>query len=159
VRRPVSIFLAIAVLLCAGGCGSGGEAGSTAPQAQTKKQFLQQAHSICYRLSKKQVRQMEAFGKRHGFDTGSPSPHEFEQVNAAVVMPIVEEKIEELGALPVPDGDEAQVEQIIQSMERGIRVTEAHPAWLAAPTAAHPDPFEATLELTAAYGIWLCGQP
>jgi hypothetical protein len=157
--RLTPIFLMLAVLFCAGGCGSAGSASSTAPRAPTKKQFLRQAHSICYRLSKKQVRQMEAFGKRHGFDPAQPSPAELERVNAAVVMPIVEEKIEELGALPVPNGDEEQVKRIIGSMERGIRVTEAHPAWLAAPTAAHPDPFEATLKLTAAYGVWLCGQP
>ena len=124
----------------------------------TKKQFVKEAHAICYSLSKKQVRQMEAFARRHGFDIGEPGQRELEQVNAAVVMPIVEEKIEEIGALPAPKGGNGKVGKILESMEHGIHRAEAHPDWLAEPTKAHPDPFTKTIELTAAYGIWICGQ-
>lgn len=157
--RRAAIVLAL-LAVAAGGCGSrGSDSSSSESPPATKKQFAEKAHAICYRLSKKQVREMEAFAKAHSYELGAPTKRQLEQVNAAVVMPIVEEKIEDLGALPVPPGDEAQVRKILASMEQGIRVTEAHPAWLAAPTPAHPNPFEATLKLTAAYGIWLCGQP
>jgi hypothetical protein len=161
IALPAALALALALAVATAGCG--GEDSDSAAAAKkpslTKKQFARQAHAICYRLSKKQVRQMEAFGKRNGFDLGEPGRREREKVNAAVVLPVVEEKIEALGALPVPKGDEGEVRQILASMEKGIRTTEAHPDWLAAPTARNPNPFAETLELTAAYGIWLCGQP
>jgi hypothetical protein len=152
--------IALALLaLAMGGCGSSGSEGSSSESSPaTKKQFAEKAHAICYRLSKKQVRQMAAYGQRHGFDLSEPDRRQREEVNRAVVLPIVREKIEALGALAVPKGGEDEMEGILASMERGIRVSEAHPKWLAEPTAAHPDPFTETIELTAADGIWLCGQ-
>ena len=89
---------------------------------------------------------------------GAPGQKERERLNAEWVMPFVERKIEDLRALPVPEGQQKKIEEILQSMEDGIRVSKAHPEWLAAPTQAHPEPFTKTLELTAAYGIWECGQ-
>ena len=76
-----------------------------------------------------------------------------------MVLPVVEEKAEELGALPVPEGDEAKVRAIVTAMERGVRETEEHPEWLAASSAAHPNPFAESEQLVAAYGVWLCAQP
>lgn len=135
------------------GCGGGEEA------ALTKKQFIRRAHAICYHLSKKQVRETAAFYAAHGSSAAEPDQHAVERNIAAVVLPVVEEKIEELGALPVPEGDEAKVRAILTAMERGVRETEAHPEWLAAASSAHPDPFTASERLVAAYGVWLCAQP
>jgi hypothetical protein len=90
---------------------------------------------------------------------GELGQREQEQTNTVFVMPFVERKIDALRALPVPEGEEGKIEAILKSMEEGIRVSKAHPEWLAAPTEAHPIPFTKTLELTSAYGIWDCGQP
>jgi len=140
------------------GCG-GGSGSSASTPALTKQQFIRRAHAICYHLSKKQVRETEAFYKAHGLNTSAPSQRAQERNIAAVVLPVVEEKIEELGALPVPEGDEARVRAILKAMERGISETEAHPERLAAPTTAHPNPFAESERLVAAYGVWLCAQP
>jgi hypothetical protein len=150
------VALATVVLLVAiGGCGSS----TTARPTVTKKQFIQRAHAICYRLSKKQVRRMEAFEKERHFQLGELGQGELEEVNTAVVMPIVQEKIEALDALPAPEGDEGRIQRILRAMERAKRQAEAHPEWLAAPSAAHPEPFQEAGELVAAYGVWLCAQP
>jgi hypothetical protein len=158
-RNGSLVVLGMALLLIVGGCGGGSSSSSGSEQALTKQQFIRRAHAICYRLSKKQVRNTEAFYKAHGLDGAEPSQRDQERNIAAVVLPVVEEKIEELGALPAPEGDEGKVRAVLEAMERGIRETEAHPEWLAAPSSAHPNPFAESEELVAAYGVWLCAQP
>jgi|GEM_PF-830969 len=150
--------LALSVVLLLAGCG-GGSGSSTSTPVLTKQQFIRRAHAICYHLSKKQVRETEAFYKAHGLNAAAPSQRAQERSILAVVLPVVEEKVEELGALPVPEGDESKVRAILSAMERGVHETEAHPEWLAAPSAAHPNPFEESENLVAAYGVWLCAQP
>lgn len=153
------LALILVVVLLVGGCGGGSSGSSGSEQTLTKQQFIRRAHAICYHLSKKQVRKTEAFYKAHGLDAAEPSQRDQEKNIVAVVLPVVEEKIEELGALPVPEGDEAKVRAVLTAMERGVRETRAHPEWLAASSSAHPNPFAESEQLVAAYGVWLCAQP
>lgn len=154
------LFVALGlVALLAVGCGGGASHSSPSEPSITKKQFLQRAHAICYHLSKKQVRETEAFYRAHGLNTAEPSQRAQERNIVAVVLPVVEEKIEELGALPVPEGDQAKVQAVLAAMERGVRETEAHPEWLAASTSRHQNPFAESEQLVSAYGAWLCAQP
>ncbi len=148
----VLILLGLLVVV---GCGGGSS--DSASTTITKQQWARKAYAICARLSHKQQHQGYAFRRTHGMKV-NPGQHERERLNTIYVMPFVEQKIDELRALPVPEGEQAKIERILKSMEEGIRVTEAHPDWLAAPTPAHPVPFEDTVELTDAYGIWICGQ-
>jgi hypothetical protein len=163
-RHAAALVLALAfaavALLAMAGCGGGDEDSTTAERpAITKKQFVREGQALCTRAYRRQARWMEAFYERHGFDSGEPSKKAREAVNAAVVMKVEQEKIDELDALPVPPGDEKEIEQILESMERGIRVTEREPERLAEPTEKNPEPFMEARELTADYGIWICGQP
>lgn len=153
------VVLGLVVALSAVGCGGGSSDSSASEQTLTKQQFIRRAHAICYHLSKKQVRQTEAFYAAHHLNAAEPSQRDQEKNIVAVVLPVVEEKVEELGALPVPEGDEAKVRAILKAMERGVRETEAHPEWLAASTSKHPNPFAESEQLVAAYGVWLCAQP
>jgi hypothetical protein len=161
-RRTRNWFLfalSMVVLLLASGCGGGSSSSSGSEQALTKQQFIRRAHAICYHLSKKQVRRTEAFYAAHHLNAAEPSQRAQERNIVAVVLPVAEEKAEELGALPVPEGDEAKVRAIVTAMKRGVRETEAHPEWLAASSSAHPNPFAESEQLVAAYGVWLCAQP
>jgi hypothetical protein len=153
--RAGAVPLLLALLVIAG-CG-GGSSDSASTTTITKQQWARKAYAICAHLSHKQQHQGYAFKRAHGMKV-SPGQHEQERINTVWVMPFVERKIDALRALPVPEGEQAKIDQILKSMEEGIRVSKAHPAWLAAPTSAHPVPFSDTTELTAAYGIWICGQ-
>lgn len=158
--RHWSLFaLSMVVLLLVGGCGGGSSSSGGSEQTLTKQQFIRRAHAICYHLSKKQVRKTEAFYAAHHLNAAEPSQRAQERNIVAVVLPVVEEKAEELGALPVPEGDEAKVRAIVTAMERGVRETKAHPEWLAASTSKHPNPFAEAEQLVVAYGVWLCAQP
>jgi hypothetical protein len=154
--RAVALAVLFGSLVIAG-CG-GGSSQSASTTTITKEQWVHKAFAICKRLGHEQQRQHYAFERAHGMDVGEPGQREREKLNTVFVMPFVERKIDALRALPVPEGEQAKIDQILKSMEEGIRVSKAHPDWLAAPTQAHPIPFTKTAELTAAYGIWDCGQ-
>jgi hypothetical protein len=154
--RQAAAVLLLLGLLAVSGCG-GGDSQSVSTTTITKERWVHKAYDICARLSHRQQHQGYAFRRSHGMKV-NPGQRERERLNAIYVMPFVEQKIDELRALPVPEGEQGKIDQILKSMEEGIRVTEAHPAWLAAPTSAHPVPFADTVELTADYGIWICGQ-
>lgn len=156
--RRVLVTLVAASVVTASGCGSGSARTSSEASGPTKKEYLRQAHAICYRLSKKQVRETKAFSRGHGFDPGEPDQGEREQLIAAVVVPVAEEKLEELAELAPPAGDKRKVTALLRGIEEGIHAAEVHPAWLAAPTPAHEQPFEHGMNLWADYGDWLCGQ-
>jgi hypothetical protein len=142
-------------LLALGGCG--GES-SESVATTTKGQWAHRAFEICRRLGHEQQRQQYAYERNHGMKVGNPGQRERERLNADYVMPFVVRKIKALRALPLPPGERANVEAILQAMEEGIRISRAHPEWLAAPSQAHPDPFTKASELAAEYGIWDCGQ-
>lgn len=155
-RRIAATSLLLGLLVVAG-CGGGGSQ-SVSTTAITKEQWVHKAFAICKRLGHQQQRQHYVFERAHGMNVGEPGQREQEQLNTVFVMPFVERKIDALRALPVPEGEGAKIDQILKSMEAGIRVSKAHPEWLAAPTQAHPIPFTKTTELASAYGIWDCGQ-
>jgi hypothetical protein len=142
-------------LLAVAGCGGGSQSTTT---TITKEEWVHKAFAICKRLGHRQQRQHYAFERAHGMNVGEPGQRELEEINTVFVLPFVERKIDALRALPVPEGERAKIDRILKSMEEGIRVSKAHPDWLAAPTPAHPVPFTKTMELTSAYGIWDCGQ-
>jgi hypothetical protein len=155
--RRILVTTLLLGLLAVAGCG-GGDSQPVSTTTITKEQWVHKAFAICKRLGHEQQRGHYVFERAHGMSVGEPGQAEREQLNTVFVMPFVERKIDALRALPVPEGEQAKIDQILQSMEEGIRVSKAHPDWLAAPTQALPIPFTETAELTAAYGIWDCGQ-
>lgn len=147
-------LVALAALLVGAGCG-GGDGTETEAQSLTKKQFVKRADAYCTRGYKAQARAMEKYAKSHGF-SNEPTQAEREEVNTAVVLGFVRRKIEFFESLPAPEGDEKEVRQMIESMERGLEQSEKDPASLAKPY--DPEPFTDTRHLTAEYGPYVCGQ-
>lgn len=158
-NRSGFIVVALAVVAIAiAGCG-GSDQSATAQKPQvTQKRFERMGYKVCRHAYMKQARLTEAFAKRHGWPVGEHTQKQQEAINRVIVMPIVREKIRKLSALPLPPGEKPKMEAVIASMRRGIRMTEAHPEWLAAPTEQHPETFAEARETTGAAGIWVCGQ-
>jgi len=148
-------WLAVAVLLLLVGCGDSGSDDQTSQPALSKKQFVHRADAYCTRGYKAQAREMEKYAQAHGISS-SPDQAEREEMNTTVVLDFVREKIEFFKSMPAPEGDEAEIRQIIESMEAGLALSEEEPTALAKPY--DPEPFTETRHLTAAYGPFVCGQ-
>lgn len=140
------------LLLVLSGCGGGGE------EALTKKQYVRRANAICTRFSNKLSRESQAFEEKHGLNAAAPNQHEREQIILGVLLPNVEERLEELKTLPAPKGEEAKIAQIISTLEVAQKEARTHPVRSAAPIAHRGEPFRMAMDMTAAYGIGFCGQ-
>lgn len=141
------------------GCGGDSE---PPEKTLTKKQFVAKAEAFCNREYKAEERDMERYAEKHGLVFGGGEPWEQERLNEAVVYDYVREKIAYFKSLPVPEGDEKEVREMIEAFEDGLRKTEEVPASLAEPRPGAkplPNPFEASYRTTSEYGPWLCGQP
>jgi hypothetical protein len=93
---------------------------------------------------------------------GGGEPWEQEVLNEAVIYDYVRDKIAYFKSLPVPEGDEKEVEAMIRAFEDGLQKTEENPAVSAEarPGAKPlPDVWAASYRTTSDYGPWLCGQP
>lgn len=143
---------AVGLLLVLSGCGGGGE------EALTKKQYVRRANAICTRFSKNLSRESEAFSREHELNVAALNQHEREQIILRVLLPNVEERLDELKELPAPKGEEAKIAQIIGTLEVAQREARTHPVRSAAPIARRGEPFRMAMDMTAEYGIWLCGQ-
>jgi hypothetical protein len=151
-RSSVAAVLLLAALVI-GGCGGGGE-----DPALTKKQYVHRANAICTRFSKNLSRELQAFSREHGLNTAAPNQHEREQIILGVLLPNVEERLEELKTLPAPKGEEEKIARIIGTLEVAQEEARRHPVRSAAPIARRGEPFRVAMDMTADYGIWLCGQ-
>ena len=152
----VLVLLSAGLALLASGCGDDSSTAEDASASLTKEQFVKRADAYCTRGYKAQARAMEAYAKKNGLNFTEPTQAEREKINTAVVLGFVRRKIEFFESLPAPEGDEKEVRQMIESMERGLEQSERNPASLAKPY--EPEPFTDTRHLTAEYGPYVCGQ-
>ncbi len=149
------MLLSVGVAFSVSGCGSDSSTAEDVSPSLTKKQFVKRADAYCTRGYKAQARAMERYAEKHGFSV-SPTQAEREEVNTAVVLGFVRRKIEFFKSLPAPEGDEKEIQRMIEAMERGLEQSEKDPASLAKPY--EPEPFTDTRHLTSEYGPYVCGQ-
>ncbi len=135
------------------GCGGDEEDEGFAPgvsQPQTKVEFVREADRIC--LSAEQ--QIEAaaddlLGERGGLD-----PVEVERVALEIAVPALETEVRAIRAIPIPVGDEAEVEAILEATEQGIAEIEADPRDL---SDGPPPSLHKAERLARRYGSQQCG--
>lgn len=98
------------------GCGGGGSDTSTA--ALSKAEYVKQANAIC----KKGQQEREAAVNELAEEV-KPGASAGELPKGGLVEAVsspLENMVEELAALPAPEGDEAQVEEIIEAYEKPV---------------------------------------
>jgi hypothetical protein len=126
--------IAIAVILACVGVGCGGGGGSDGPEI-SKAEFVKKADFICaeYKSQRLAVAEKEFNPKqRQAIANGSKAFKEFqaelpvigEKLLQEKTIPLMRTQHEELEALGAPDGEEEQVEQMLDNMEKATDETE-----------------------------------
>jgi hypothetical protein len=130
VRLGIWILVALGLVALAGGCG-GGSSSSSAPSSTTaapltKAAFLKQGNALCRSAEKRRGKIIEAAVKKAPEGTKFSTAEQEKLVLAALVP--YEPLAEELGKLPPPRQDEAQVEEFLSALEKSVERTRKEPA-------------------------------
>lgn len=131
--------------------GSSGDAGGAAP---TKAAFIKEADKICGAADAAMTEEITDFAKENDIPiTSEEEPSEDQEVEIfhAVVLPNISKQAEEIAALTPPEGDEATVEDITDTLSEEVAQAEEEDGV----------PDESTLEEASkkakAYGLKTCG--
>jgi len=120
------------------------------PDTLTKQEYLARGDQIC---------EAGAFkvgnAARQQFPSGVNSA-EIQPFTQQTVVPVYQDQVNELRALPPPAGDAQTVEAIYDALQRGINQLRGNPALFADPN-AHGI-FDEASRLARAYGFTQCGQ-
>lgn len=147
----VAALVALAALVA--GCGGGDDTTTDETVTLTKAEFIKQGDAICKEANEENEAEAEEFAEENGFTLEKASKDQLEEAVAEVLVPSLNQQMEELDALGAPEGDEDQVEEIIVSVEDAADEIEDDPGLVFE---------EATLDkpnkLAKAYGFKVCGE-
>lgn len=159
-RMKLIALGATALTLAAAGCGGDdeetsatGATGATGVSGAvlTNGEWIEQADEIC--ASATQAIESAAQEAGLGPDT---SPEALRAFSADVVLAEQQAVINELMALPAPEGDEDEVNELLDSVQAATDEVADDEALLADPNAANAV-FEEADQLAADYGLQECG--
>ncbi len=154
-KRLIVLFAgAVAVVLAVSGCGSSDDPSGA---SITKAQFVKKADASCKKGKEKIRADFAKYVKERedkGQDLSNPTEDDFAEVVDVVLVPDVEEEVEEIRDLGAPSGDEDQVDAILEAREDGLEAAEAEPK---AVVVSGKNVFAQATKLAKEYGLEVCG--
>ena len=142
--------MAAALLSCCGGDDDEGGFSPVVSDPLSKVEFLRQSDEICLSTESR----IEAAADELVTAKEDPAPEEVEEVAIGIVVPALESEVRAIGALGAPEGDEEEVQEILDATEAGIAEIKADPQAL---LDGVPEPLRKAEELARAYGSRTCG--
>lgn len=169
-RITALLALALAAGLIAAGCdddddetttaattttetGATGATGAAAGEPLSKREFITQADKIC---AAGDMAIDEAANETFS-GGGQPSQQEQEQFVTDSVVPVIEATIEGLRALTPPEGDEDQMNELLEAADQGLADVEEDPGSITEEGGPN-DPFAEVNKLAADYGMKDCAE-
>ena len=154
-RRIAPALLVAALALVAAGCGDDDDSGSdtTTTTALTKDEYIREANRIC----KKQDAKIERASQQFFADAPNdqePPPSEVAEFGKKTVFPAIQDEIDRVEQLGAPEGDEEEVEKMLDAAKSGLASLEADPSQLEKGGIASS--FEEFQTLASAYGLDEC---
>jgi ABC-type glycerol-3-phosphate transport system substrate-binding protein len=162
-KRKLALALVAVLALAAvvAGCGGGGSSssdssstsGDSGGEAPTKAVFIKEADAVCGEDEDELVEEVEAFAKENGIPLEKEEPSEAQQgeLFRAVVLPNIGRQAEEIAALTPPEGDEATIEDLTDTLSEEVAEAEEE----SGPPA--DDTLAGATKKAKAYGLKTCG--
>jgi hypothetical protein len=144
--------LAALVALAAIVAGCGGDDSETT-ETLTKVEFIKQGDQICEEANEQSETEAEEFAEENDFKLEKASDEQLEEAVAEILVPSLNQQIEDLEALGAPEGDEEQVEEIIVSLEDAAGEIEDDPGIV-----FEGEVLKEPSELAEDYGFKVCGE-
>ena len=154
-KRLIALFACIVPFaLIAAGCGSSNDTTSTA--SLTKAQFLKQGNAICAAGNKEINEGFKSFFEKSNLKKNEePSKAQKEEAAETILIPAIRKDVDGIRALGAPEGEEEQVEEILDAAEEALEKVESDP------TAAfneNNDAFANVNKMSSEYGLTACGE-
>lgn len=144
-----AVLVALAALVA--GCGGGDET-TDETVTLTKAEFIKQGDAICKEANEENETEAEEFAEENDFTLEKASEEQLEEAVAEVLVPSLNQQVEELDALGAPEGDEEQVEEIVVSLEDVAGEIEDDPSLV-----FEEKTLEKPAKLASSYGFKVCG--
>jgi hypothetical protein len=152
-RRTFAIFISVlAVAAIAAGCGSSDDSSTS---SLTKAEFIKQASDVCKEINKESQDKLQAAIKTQ---ENVPPAKNVDQVGieerliSTIVVPALTKQNEELTKLGAPEGDEGEVDAILEALEKVTKEAEENPIGVT----SKADPFLEVDQLSKGYGLDAC---
>jgi hypothetical protein len=150
-RLLETIVAALAIAILVAGCGGGG---SGAP-VLSKAEFIEQGDEICADAEAELEDEINDYGHDlHIDEVTGPNRKQELGIVTDVILPRFKALAGELGELGPPEGEEAQVGEIVEGLEEVVTRAEADPRVVI----GGANPFEAVSEKAAKFGFKVCGE-
>lgn len=149
---------ACAMLLLASGCGSEDETTSestAAADSEGRAEFIAAADQICAATGARLSTEIQ---KAVPENADEATRKEFLAIFTDLTLPGLEQQYEEIAALPVPEGDEEEVEAILAEAKSAITESKKDPIKLLV-LSGESTPFDELNQLQVEYGFEVCGAP
>jgi len=169
----ILVFVAVGLA----GCGGSDDEDATASSI-TKAEFIKQADEVCREGEKRVQKDFDAYVKENedlkeptdadyaalvaavlapnAEHLKEPTDADYAALVAAVLAPNAERETEQLRELGAPDGDEEQIEAMLEAREQGLKDAEARPK---AVVTSGEDIFAGASKIATDYGLKVCGYP
>jgi hypothetical protein len=150
--RGLVTGLTLTLALLAGGCGGDDEdsKASDTPSSEaptpTKDEFVQQADAICAAGNEELSTAADALGE-------APTQEEIEGFASDTMVPNLQGQHDDIEALGAPEGDEDDVQAILDALQTGIDALTADPSLIT----SSDDPLADATDLAQTYGLQECG--
>jgi hypothetical protein len=145
-----ALWLLVGILACgliAAGCGDDDDDDGGDSEAISKEEFLAEGNALCAEGDAA----LEAAAEET-FAQGAPTPQEQEAFVTDSVVPEIQSQIDAIRDLGAPEGDEDEINGILEDAEAALSDVEADPALVTGET----DPFADVNQRLADYGLTEC---
>jgi hypothetical protein len=151
VKIPVLALLVLALGLGVAACGDGGD--ETETVALPKAQYIAKADAICDKTEKRQEAALKAYEKQNK-GTSFEDPKVQEALIREAAVPPLNQQVEELRALGVPEVEAGKAEEVVDGIEEATREAEDNPIVMLESTET---PFSPVEKKARAFGFKTCG--